>query len=767
MEKMILNNRAIQIFLFNIGILFISSSCTPQRHSLKIIHIGDFHGELKPHANIRSGALGKEGGIARLFTKINELKNISNKQNRTSYIFMVGDTTNGAMETSFSRGNAILGILNTLEIDIFTPGNWDFSYGTCRSHEMWGFNKSALAALNTKPELNCNVSDNSANPNLRANFKSIASNVYVDNDRNAENCPKIGNRVRIFDAYKIFHDARTGLKIGVIAFTTERGPRVIGHPVVEGLCFSKGNDEVVELVTLMNEKRAIGEVDAVVMLSEMNMANNRRLVNLVDGKLGAGGIDLVLSADMHEETTKIFYTDNGTAMIAQGQHGEKIGEIDLIFEKKKLIDMHYKQYSIDKSIKEDKNIVAKVAAFRDDFRKGNAKLTHFIHGRGLPKDIANPAKPFDFQQTLAIAGQDFNRNNFSHENDAALFEGSGHRLITEGMKGMVEKILHRKISAPADTDLDRPGGASILCAQHDISGKCIKSLPVISVIRGFRYTTSIIKGEGINLEHLYHYIPIGPYTGVGVVTGAQIRGKGTFSSATSPSNNRHPNAGGIENSTYSALRPDVENWGGGWLFNWSGLTYSLNPYAAADAQVSNIMVAGQELDDKQKYIVVGYSYNRKLFGITSGVPELQFINKPFKVHFVGPSVFRVTFETDIKSTLDSSNQLDIKGAHFKSLQGAANSIPVVDLVARYLKEEFADKGLHAVSNSKGAVNILCRLPDMKKVVNTKHSPILDADYPIVDVGFSMIQPLFGANKNLIPFLSANEQKRCKKMIDLK
>ena len=64
----------------------------------------------------------------------------------------------------------------------------------------------------------------------------------------------------------------------------------------------------------MNEKREDGEVDMVVMLSELNHANNRRLIDLVDEELGPGGVDLVLSADMHEETPKIIYTKNGTAV---------------------------------------------------------------------------------------------------------------------------------------------------------------------------------------------------------------------------------------------------------------------------------------------------------------------------------------------------------------------------------------------------------------------------------------------------------------------
>jgi len=105
---------------------------------------------------------------------------------------------------------------------------------------------------------------------------------YVDNNRNSENCPPAGERIRLFNSYKILHDPKTGLNIAVIAFTTERGPRVIGHPVVEGMCFTKGDEEIVEMVSLMNDKRTAGQIHAVVMISELNLANNRRVINLVD-----------------------------------------------------------------------------------------------------------------------------------------------------------------------------------------------------------------------------------------------------------------------------------------------------------------------------------------------------------------------------------------------------------------------------------------------------------------------------------------------------
>ena len=52
------------------------------------------------------------------------------------------------------------------------------------------------------------------------------------------------------------------------------------------------------------------------------------------------------------------------------------------------------------------------------------------------------------------------------------------------------------------------------------------------------------------------------------------------------------------------------------------------------------------------------------------------------------------------------------------------------------------------------------LCDIKYVINTKNSQIIDASFPVIDIGFSMIQSIFGANKNLLPFLSNQRLQEC-------
>jgi len=118
---------------------------------ITLIHIGDTHGQIEPAVNVRSDNTNKdlEGGLARMFTLVKKIRKIADKQGRTHFTFLVGDTSHGGVEVTFTRGDGIVGILNEFDIDLFAPGNWEFTYGTCRANELWGFTNTARGILDT------------------------------------------------------------------------------------------------------------------------------------------------------------------------------------------------------------------------------------------------------------------------------------------------------------------------------------------------------------------------------------------------------------------------------------------------------------------------------------------------------------------------------------------------------------------------------------------------------------------------------------------
>jgi len=125
-------------------------------------------------------------------------------------------------------------------------------------------------------------------------------------------------------------------------------------------------------------------------------------------------------------------------------------------------------------------------------------------------------------------------------------------------------------------------------------------------------------------------------------------------------------------------------------------------------------------------------------------------------------VWRVVFDNDVDSTLDTANTLDLVAVPINATNGTnpdINSLPVVDLVARFLLDNYPAQPF-MLQEPVSRVNLLCHQPNMAAVKNTKNSQILDADFPIVDIGFPMIQSIFGANRNLIQYLNDGRLQDC-------
>jgi len=401
---------------------------------ITLIHIGDIHGHMDSHVNVRSDSNGRpEGGLARIYTKVKNIR----QHAEHSLTIMTGDTIHGSAEALYTRGQALIDPVNEFGVDVFAPGNWEFVYGTERFHELF------------------------TGDHPLTNWNAIGANLYYTG---APYEDKVGQRV--LPSYWIREIA--GIKIGVIGFTSERGPKVIGSDVVAGFGFTKGDEEIAELVPLMRE---VHKVDLVVMISELNLANNYRLTEAVPG------VDIVFSSDMHEETPKMVRNSNGTVLVAEGMDGSNIGEMELEFKNGKLVDIEWTQHPIDTRIKENKKIAHMLKEIQKPFY-GHTFVPHVnpINGTTLEQ-------PLD--TVIGTASVDLYRSNFAHENMPGVVEGTSHDFLAD---------VFREIT-----------GADL------------------GVIRGFRYGTTVAAGP-ITLGEIYHFVPIGPYLAYGEVTGRQIKG---------------------------------------------------------------------------------------------------------------------------------------------------------------------------------------------------------------------------------------------------
>jgi 2',3'-cyclic-nucleotide 2'-phosphodiesterase (5'-nucleotidase family) len=375
---------------------------------VRLIHIGDIHGHLVPRANVRSDTTGRmEGGVARMYTVVKKIREAGKSGKLDSSLLInTGDTLQGSGEALFTRGQAMVDVLNLFGIQAYTPGNWDFLYGKDRFEELF-------VGTNGNPPV--------------APWNGVSANLYSTNQYDANTACGIadanGNKYkRILPPYTIKQVGK--VKVGILGFTTARAIAAIGPKVTAGLQYTDGK---VELPCYIDVLRNQEKVDLLVLLSELEMARDIKLAEAY------AGVDVLLSSDMHERTTQpiVIHHPNApdTIIVEEGQDGAMIGELKLKVENGKMAQWEWKPHVITDDIAEDKTIKAKVAEVRKPFLKKT-----FVPGQQVTVggNTTTLLRPID--EIIAYSQVDLHRSNFMDEDMPGVVEGTSHNLIADAMR---------------------------------------------------------------------------------------------------------------------------------------------------------------------------------------------------------------------------------------------------------------------------------------------------------------------------------------------
>lgn len=557
---------------------------------ITLIQTGDFHGHLAPRHNLRSNAAYPNqivGGLARIKTKIQQIQKEKGGVGNT-LVLHTGDTIQGSGEALYTRGQAVVDVVDMLGIDAYAPGNWDFVYGPDRFQELFATDLNPhLPSLPEQAEgrtvhapfgtrwggLAANLYLSSKNPSAPKDPTAVDtqqdSNVsqteydnfaqwYAGDQPNGK-----PNAQRVLPPYAVRYV--NGVKIGLIGCTTSRGPQVVGKWVTEGFEFTDCSNEVKKFAKKL---RLLEQVDLLLLLSEIEIGRNIQIIK----SLGADEhIDIVLNSDMHEEAAQpIAVTDsagNKTWIIEAGQDGTLMNEITLTVRGGSVTGMNYLAHRIDDQIPENPAVAAKIAAVRapynDNFDATVSCNANSPYWNSFTQEtcLNGPLNAVVGHTDVAL-----HRNNYSHESMPAVIEGSSHDFLADAIRWW---------------------------AKSDIA-----------TVRGFRYGTHIAANGSITRNDLFHYVPIGPRVGkVSRVTLNQIRNQIDNSSlavfSTSPNSAVTPRPA-YNNATYASytlidplnlpspgaglpkggLAGTTMGWGGGWLFAYSGDGFHMNfdPY---------------------------------------------------------------------------------------------------------------------------------------------------------------------------------------------
>jgi 2',3'-cyclic-nucleotide 2'-phosphodiesterase (5'-nucleotidase family) len=546
--------------VFASGALFLSPVYAGNGE-ITLIHTGDIHGHLLPRANLRSDAVGysMEGGVARMYTVIQDMrkdatvcKKVKDKKVCTdqSLLINTGDTLQGSGEALFSRGQAMIDVLNNFKFAAHAPGNWDFLYGPAR------FEETFKGSSTVKP---------------LANWNALAANLYYTNqfDDNAicgvtaaDPNGQVRPRMRILPAYSIKQVGN--VKVGILGMTTARAIAAVGTSVTKNYMFADGKTEV---PCYVDHLRNVEGVDVVVMISELEMARDIQIAETL-----TPAPDVILNSDMHERTVEPIVATNPdghqTLIVEEGQDGTVVGQMKLEVKNGVISEWKYRQKVVTDGIKADKTISAAVNKARRPFVRGT-----FVPGQTVTVggNTTMLMRPVD--EVIARTEVGLHRSNFVDEDMPGVVEGTSHDLIADAM-------------------------AVIGQAQG-------------SSIRGFRYGTHVPPGAGITMEDIYHYIPIAAKLGrTDKACGADLK----FAVENSIHNTFHFDPGqwaGGWMFGYSGLSYEVDACSG--LVDRAGeipVVNTLSPMTIANratygnwktAHGTNIMVAGQPIDEYQVY----------------------------------------------------------------------------------------------------------------------------------------------------------------------
>lgn len=432
------------------------ASASDRTGEVTLIHMGDLHGHLVPHASVRSDAAGKtEGGVARIYTLVERIRRAHPGK---TLLVNTGDTLHGGAEALFTKGEAMIEVLNAFRIDAYAPGNWDYVYGA---------DKFLSYFTGSKP---------------RARWNPVIANLYYDNypGREAENGQTVAPPYIIKQV--------GGLRVAIIGFTSDRGPQAGDQKVTAGLRFTDGKEEYARYVKQVRAQ----DVDLVVVISELGLHGNLTLANETPG------VDVILSSDKHEITPRPVVSRNGTLIVEQGMDGQVVGELQVRVNKGVVADKRYVSHRITEQLAEDKRIAAMVAQVRAPLVKGPAFK---------PGAIANPFSGALLRQPIDTeVGQTevpLHRSNFSNERMPAVIEGSSHDFLTDAFRrqggaqlGMITGFRYGTAVAPGPIKLEDlyhflAVGAQI--ARGELTGMQIKK-----ALEGNPQNTQARTGEWIN-----------------------------------------------------------------------------------------------------------------------------------------------------------------------------------------------------------------------------------------------------------------------------
>ena len=567
--------------------------------NITLMQLGDVHGHMHEHTEIfPDGRIdANSGGIAKLTTLIKEVR----ADNPDSLLLAIGDTTHGSAEMLFSLGELIVPWLNSIEIDAFTPGNWDFGWGPRvyrqrftpnTTIELAPNNRTTIAWLYNDPDPDsgkkCNqpggLKPYSECHLIKVNFPTVAMNVYNFNEVAGLNNPAqpLGPLVHAPYIIKEVND----VKVAILGLTTDVVPQQ-AQAFNTGFRFTMGYKEMPANIAAAKAEGA----DLIVVMSELGLAKNVQMVKEFPE------IDVMFSGHTHERTPEaivIEHEGGGISIVTESGEDSFLGRLDLkLTGNGKINKYKWTLMEADHTVIGDPEVDALVDAALEPFEDGKECHTFGVN-----------AFPYGKGHTLC--------DTF----DTVV----GHTEVTIQRFNVLEDVSNN-VMVDAFLDLAENLGVT------DSRNNPLTDANTLSTTNGFRFDI-VIPGEGemladgsmasgnITIGDLYDYYPIGAATGLAEYTGGRLK----------------LHWEGILNNVFD---PNPYRQRGGWFLGFTrNMHFDLRlsddfPLSISyGKRIANVTIDGARVDDSKIYTLAScYPHGNPTDEVcrTSGATNLRFI----------------------------------------------------------------------------------------------------------------------------------------------
>lgn len=325
-----------------------------------IVHTNDTHSRLK------------EGdydgmGFAKIATKVKEIR----KENENVLLLDAGDTLHGLPIATISKGETVIGIMNSMGYDAMVLGNHDFNYGYDRLVELKDMMK----------------------------FPMIVSNV-VKEDGTVD-----------FKPYEIKEIA--GIKIGIFGLTTPETKYKSNPKNTEGVNIEDPVEVAKEMVSKLKEEN----VDMIIALSHLGLDEDSE-VKSSDVAEKVEGIDIIVDGHSHSvlEEGKVV---GDTLIVQTGEYDKNLGVVKVEIKDGKILSKQASLFTKEEAaeIEEDSEIKGLI----DEIDNKNEEITSVLVGKSKVK--------LDGERELVRAGE----TNLANIITDAMLKASGAEVaITNG-----------------------------------------------------------------------------------------------------------------------------------------------------------------------------------------------------------------------------------------------------------------------------------------------------------------------------------------------